>query len=805
MAVEAGVDTPLLGEEPPLQQTVSASANGAAKDSVVQFGCEILYATEGQDLDMEIDIIRLGDCTGEASVEYFTADSSAKAGEKYQATRGTVNFAAGETHQTMTVKILDDAKWNATLEFSVQLTNAVGASLGKYLHTCRVKVIDDDTFPTNKYAQCFKDGSHEEIPGAGLMLEFVRLCMHDSVIKWKTVKCVLLDQLKGLYFFVTMWLQLYMIDTVLHAHAPHGEAGEAGEERLLAEANSTSRRFLARALHEEHGEGEEEGFGLMLHALLVPGSRRQTAMLVAAVYIVPFFLIHLTDFWMCFISLRGSIRKLLQANLLRKFLNYKEEIRPTITLSQIQMAMVRDVQEVVEFGFMKLLSLARIFGKLTFAMIFILAESPVGGVPLLICPVILGVFLCLREAKTKRVTEAQAHAQDSVVQQVTDAVQNYRLIADFAMRPIVVDKYEKAIDGLNAQENNSLAVVKNNASLAPLLTTIFIGVYMVYAATMVASGSMYSIGTFVTTINVFKEVGVEIQEICTELIEIQRTFEPLAKIATFMNMPTDMEDRKRINRLRRQSGKDQHVALKQGQASDSFAVDSMAIVVRGLTFGFGKEEPLLRNVTESWIQGKIYAFVGPPHEGKGTLLKLLGQVYMPHEEEGGNVFVPPHLRILHLHNEALIMHGTLMQNLLLGQSLERVGGMERVRRICTLLRFEPKLLEHLSNEDSKSWHTLLTDTASSRLTLARAFLMNAEVMALHKPLSSFNKEEARRIMQLLRQHVAERGLELPEAEQRLRRPRTVFFTAGDMEPVAGVDKSYRISRSGGVEAMRVGK
>mmetsp|Transcript_6403 Transcript_6403/g.19782 ORF Transcript_6403/g.19782 Transcript_6403/m.19782 type:complete len:784 (+) Transcript_6403:61-2412(+) len=770
-------EQPLLAAEDPEQ---SARAPAGNENAILQFSTELFFATEGEDHQMQIDVVRLGDSTGVSKVDYKTVDASAKAGEKYEATSGTLTFEAGEHMKSITVEILDDDKWNATLEFKVDLENPQGAQLGKYLHTCRVKVIDDDLFPTNKYAENFKSGTQEEIPGAGLFFEYIKLCLHDPQVKWKTIKCILLDQLKGVYFFITMWLQLYMIDTVLLTE--HGAEG-----------------------HEAHEGHHHGGFSLMLHTLLVPGSRRQTAMVVAAVYILPFFVIHFTDYCMCYIGLSGAIRKMLQANLLRKYLNYNEEVRPTLALSQIQMAMVRDVKEVVDMGYMKLLALVRIIGKLLFALVFIMAESPVGSVPLLVCPAILGVFLCLREAKTVRVTEAQAHAQDSVVQQVTDAVQNYRLIADFAMRPIVVDKYEKAIDGLNAQENNSLAVVKNNASLAPLLTTIFIGVYMVYAATMVASGSMYSIGTFVTTINVFKEVGVEIQEICTELIEIQRTFEPLAKIATFMNMPTDMEDRKRINRLRRQSGKDQHVALKQGQASDSFAVDSMAIVVRGLTFGFGKEEPLLRNVTESWIQGKIYAFVGPPHEGKGTLLKLLGQVYMPHEEEGGNVFVPPHLRILHLHNEALIMHGTLMQNLLLGQSLERVGGMERVRRICTLLRFEPKLLEHLSNEDSKSWHTLLTDTASSRLTLARAFLMNAEVMALHKPLSSFNKEEARRIMQLLRQHVAERGLELPEAEQRLRRPRTVFFTAGDMEPVAGVDKSYRISRSGGVEAMRVGK
>mmetsp|Transcript_37275 Transcript_37275/g.112527 ORF Transcript_37275/g.112527 Transcript_37275/m.112527 type:complete len:807 (-) Transcript_37275:93-2513(-) len=792
-------EQPLLAAEDPEQ---SARAPAGNENAILQFSTELFFATEGEDHQMQIDVVRLGDSTGVSKVDYKTVDASAKAGEKYEATSGTLTFEAGEHMKSITVEILDDDKWNATLEFKVDLENPQGAQLGKYLHTCRVKVIDDDLFPTNKYAENFKSGTQEEIPGAGLFFEYIKLCLHDPQVKWKTIKCILLDQLKGVYFFITMWLQLYMIDTVLHAHAPHGEAGEAGEERLLAEANSTSRRFLARALHEEHGEGEEEGFGLMLHALLVPGSRRQTAMLVAAVYIVPFFLIHLTDFWMCFISLRGSIRKLLQANLLRKFLNYKEEIRPTITLSQIQMAMVRDVQEVVEFGFMKLLSLARIFGKLTFAMIFILAESPVGSVPLLVCPVILGIFLWCRESLTMGVAEAQAHAQDDVVQHVTDTVKNFRVIADFSMRPKMVDTYETSIDHYDQKECHQLAVLANNSAAAPLLSTLIIGIYIVFATYMITSGAEYSIGTFVTTINVFKEVGKEIQEITLETIEIQRTFEPLQKIAFYMNMPTDMADRKRINRQRRKDGKALREEARKSVAtpgSGVFRVDQLPITVDDLTFSFSDGPALATKVSARFEQGKFHALVGPPHEGKGTLLKLLGHVLLPAEGRG-TVFVPPHLRILHMSQQFLTISGSLLQNILMGQTLERVGGLDRVKTICKLLDFESKLLDSLESTDS-TWTSLLTDTASCRIMLARSFCMNPEVMAIHKPVNGFNEVERDKILVLLRRHVEERGLALPAEERCIRRPRTIFMSLSSLDKVQGVDTFYRVSVAGGIERL----
>ena len=40
---------------------------------------------------------------------YATRDGTAKAGEDYTATRGTLAFAAGETERTVEVPILDDA------------------------------------------------------------------------------------------------------------------------------------------------------------------------------------------------------------------------------------------------------------------------------------------------------------------------------------------------------------------------------------------------------------------------------------------------------------------------------------------------------------------------------------------------------------------------------------------------------------------------------------------------------------------------------------------------------------------------
>merc|ERR1719183_754005 len=63
-------------------------------------------------------------------------------------------------------------------------------------------------------------------------------------------------------------------------------------------------------------------------------------------------------------------------------------------------------------------------------------------------------------------------------------------------------------------------------------------------------------------------------------------------------------------------------------------------------------------------QGRVVGIIGPRGEGKGTIIKLLGGVVLP--DAGVHLFIPTHLRVLHVTAEPLFFHGTLYKNLTLG-------------------------------------------------------------------------------------------------------------------------------------------
>merc|ERR1712217_900470 len=102
--------------------------------------------------------------------------------------------------------------------------------------------------------------------------------------------------------------------------------------------------------------------------------------------------------------------------------------------------------------------------------------------------------------------------------------------------------------------------------------------------------------------------------------------------------------------------------------------------------------------TLSIDQGTFVAIMGPHGEGKSTLLKLLGGSMLP---EHGNdaevtVFVPAHLRILHVSRKPMFLEGSLLKNLKFGltaSSYEADASVDRICKICELLGLPERILE----------------------------------------------------------------------------------------------------------------
>jgi ABC-type taurine transport system ATPase subunit len=92
-----------------------------------------------------------------------------------------------------------------------------------------------------------------------------------------------------------------------------------------------------------------------------------------------------------------------------------------------------------------------------------------------------------------------------------------------------------------------------------------------------------------------------------------------------------------------------------------------------------------------------------------------------------------------------------------------------------------ELVEELRGAEKKSQGRdldMLSHTELAKLHLARALIMNPEVLVFHRPVAAYDDLDTRRLVfTLIKEHRDNRGLEMPPESSGRRRMRTVFFSS----------------------------
>ena len=87
-------------------------------------------AREGEDAALLFEVTLDRAASEPVTVDYATADGTARAGADYRPASGTLEFAAGESSIAVEVDVLDDAMDEGVETFLLRLTNASGARIG---------------------------------------------------------------------------------------------------------------------------------------------------------------------------------------------------------------------------------------------------------------------------------------------------------------------------------------------------------------------------------------------------------------------------------------------------------------------------------------------------------------------------------------------------------------------------------------------------------------------------------------------------------------------------------------------------
>jgi len=264
---------------------------------------------------------------------------------------------------------------------------------------------------------------------------------------------------------------------------------------------------------------------------------------------------------------------------------------------------------------------------------------------------------------------------------------------------------------------------------------------------------------------------------------------------------------------------------KAGYSQDLIQIDCQHVYFSWPAHGMVPEKPILNDAEFEISQGQLVGIIGSAGSGKATLLQLLAGVLVA-KPGSGLFFVPPHLRLLHVTCEPIIFFDcSLWQNLLYGEVSEEDADMKRVMKICTQMGMSEDVLNLISGDQHGQYKSTITGTGDSvanrrtaeekarsiasvshkdrcLLHLARALIVNPDLLIMHKPLTQFHSVDVQRVLEVFRTYVDLRGLEQPVQTRQQRRPRTCIMSLASLEGVEFFDLVLRIG-DGSVQEVNI--
>ena len=262
-------------------------------------------------------------------------------------------------------------------------------------------------------------------------------------------------------------------------------------------------------------------------------------------------------------------------------------------------------------------------------------------------------------------------------------------------------------------------------------------VVLVSTLGLAVNGSI-SIGHFITIITVASMAYAEVDPICDLAEMFARRYAPMARFQEFTALPP---------------GRDAGALLPDGPTY-SF---TGKVHFHGLTFGYSPEVPVLKNIELLIEPYQTVALVGRSGSGKSTLVKLLLRYFEP---DSGAVLIDGkdirqldvtgyRKRLAIVHQEVDIFNGTLMENLLYGNPK---ASFEEIKQACQIAQADDFIqqLPHGYFTTVGERGIRLSGGQRQRIGIARALIVNPDVLVFDEATSSLDYESERAIQMAMR-------------------------------------------------------
>lgn len=348
---------------------------------------------------------------------------------------------------------------------------------------------------------------------------------------------------------------------------------------------------------------------------------------------------------------------------------------------------------------------------------------------LAITPLLLVIF----QQSGRKIRGNQRHVQEEISQMthaMSEGISGQKITKAFNLQNYVLGRFVKSQDRYFNVQMKTTFVEEMAHPFVELVGAIAFSGVIIFAHHRITSGAM-STGDFISFI--------------TALALLMDPIRKFSQANVKLNQARAASDRifELLGRVEEKNLGDEKVF--------SF---NQAIEIRNLTFSYGEKE-VLRDFSMSIKKGQKVALVGLSGSGKSTLINLLLGLY-PFSQ--GSVTIDgksiqqidlASLRTLFglVSQDIFLFHDTVLENLTVGRSFSdaEIAKALEVSYAGAFIKDLPKGLQTVIGDRG----TRLSGGQCQRLTIARAFLMNAPVLLFDEATSALDNESEKVVQSAL--------------------------------------------------------
>ena len=219
---------------------------------------------------------------------------------------------------------------------------------------------------------------------------------------------------------------------------------------------------------------------------------------------------------------------------------------------------------------------------------------------------------------------------------------------------------------------------------------------------------------------------------------------------------------------------------------------SFDIEGKNVEFSYLDDEKVIDNISFKALQGKTTALVGPSGCGKSTLIKLVARLY---DYDRGEISIDEKeinkartedlfKHISMVFQDVILFNGSVMENIRLGRSSASDEEVLEAARLANCDDFVKKLPKGYETEIGENGSNL-SGGERQRISIARAFLKDAEIILLDEIAASIDVENEKYIQESL---------------NKLIKNKTVMIVSHRMKSIRNVDQII-VMKDGKIEAF----